>query len=138
MNTEDTSTSLEVGKINGNLPIETSRSQQGLIQNIHPVGSSNGNYARISIKSIHLHQNLVNSLLPLVISSSKSSTTLTSHGINLIDKDDAGGILFGLREYVTDARGSDTDEHFDEFGTGDRDEGDSCFAGHGFGEKGLT
>ena len=37
-------------------------------------------------------------------------------GVDLIDEDDAGGVLFRLLEHVAHARGADADEHFYEIG----------------------
>ena len=119
MDTQDTSTSLEVRKVHSDLTIETSRTQQGSIQNIHTVSGSNGNDTRVSIETIHLYQNLVNCLFTLVVTTGESGTTLTSNSINLINEDDAGGILLGLGEDITDTGGTHSNEHLNELGTRD-------------------
>jgi hypothetical protein len=41
---------------------------------------------------------------------------MAAHGIDFVNKDDAGRILLGLLEHVAYAGGADTDEHFDEIG----------------------
>jgi hypothetical protein len=63
---------------------------------------------------------------------------LATNGINLINKDDAWGILPGLSEDVSDTGSSYTDEHLDEFRTTDGDEWNSGFSRNGLGQKGLT
>mmetsp|Transcript_3420 Transcript_3420/g.5643 ORF Transcript_3420/g.5643 Transcript_3420/m.5643 type:complete len:320 (+) Transcript_3420:2563-3522(+) len=138
MYTKDTSSSLEVGKPNGNLSVKTSRTQQGLIQNIHTVSSGNGDDSGVTIESVHLYQNLVNSLFTLVITSGKTSTTLTSNGINLIDENNARSILLGLGENITDTGSTHSNKHLNELGTGDGDEGNSSLTSDGLGKKSLT
>ena len=138
MDSQDASTSLEIGKVHSDLPVETTRSQQGQIQNIHPVGGGNGDDSWVAIESVHLHQQLVDGLLTLVVSAGKSCTTLVTYSINLINEDDAGRVLLSLAEDVTDTGRSHTHEHLNEFRTRDGDERDASFSGHGFGKEGLT
>ena len=63
---------------------------------------------------------------------------MAADGVNFIDEDDAGGILLALLEQVADAAGADADEHFDEVGTGNREERNVGFAGNGASEKSLA
>ena len=58
--------------------------------------------------------------------------------IDFIDEDNARGMLFRVVEHVAHARRADADEHFDEVGTGDREERDFCFAGNGTRQQGFT
>src|SRR3546814_9154852 len=58
--------------------------------------------------------------------------------VDLVDEDDAGGVLFGLLKHVTDAAGADADEHLDEVGARDSEEGDVGLTGDGAGEEGLA
>ena len=109
-----------------------------MIQDIHMVSGGNGDDAWVAVKAVRLHQDLVDGLLALVISACKSGATLAADGIDLVDGDDAGGVLLGLGDDVTDARGADSNEPFKELGSGDGDEGDTWITGHGLGEKGLT
>ena len=76
--------------------------------------------------------------LALVVSTGKAGAALATDGVDLVDEDDAGGVLLGLAENVTHTGCANADEHFDELGSGDRDEGDAGLTGHGLGEKGLT
>ncbi len=51
--------------------------------------------------TIHLHQELVKGILPLVVPPEPSLLpSLPPHGINLIDKDNAGGVLPSLAEEI--------------------------------------
>ena len=135
---KDALTALEVGKINGDLTIETAGTEEGLIENIDTVGGGNGDNAGVAIETVHLDEDLVDGLLALVVATGETGTTLTTDGIDLINEDDAGGVLLGLAEDVTDTGGTDANEHLDELGTRDGDEGYAGLTGHGLGEKGLT
>ena len=135
---ENTRAALEVGKVNGDLTIETAGTEEGLIENIGTVGGGNGDNAGIAIETVHLDEDLVDGLLALVVAAGETGTTLTTDGIDLINEDDAGGILLGLAEDITDTGGTDANEHLDELGTRDGDEGYAGLTGHGLGEKGLT
>src|ERR1700732_3190092 len=63
------------------------------------------------------------------MAAAKACAAMAADGVDLVDKDDAGSVLFALHEQIADARGADTDEHLDEIRTGDREERDACFTG---------
>ncbi len=63
---------------------------------------------------------------------------MTTDGIDFVDEDDAGRILLGLLEHVTDAGGTHADEHFDEVGTGNGKKGHIGLAGNRTGRQRLT
>src|SRR3546814_17038335 len=59
-------------------------------------------------------------------------------GVDLVDEDDAGRVARGLFEHVAHARGADADEHLDEIGPRNGEEGNPRLAGDGAGEQGLA
>ena len=61
-----------------------------------------------------------------------------AQGIQLVDEDDAGGARLRLREEVTHAGRADADEHLDEVGAAQAEEGHPGFAGHRLGEEGFA
>ncbi|MCY1353260.1 hypothetical protein D9M69_395970 [compost metagenome] len=63
---------------------------------------------------------------------------MATDGVDLVDEDDARGVLLGLVEHVADAGCADTDEHLDEVRTGNREERHLGLAGDGLGQQGLT
>ena len=117
MNSQDLKTTGVIRTVNGHLTVETAGTQQGCIENIRPVGGRNDDDAGIALETVHFGEQLVEGLLPLIISTTEASTPLASNGIDLIDEDDAGGVLLGLLEQVTNPAGSDAHEHLDEFRT---------------------
>ena len=53
---------------------------------------------------------------------------MAAHGVDLVDEDDTGRILFGLFKHVPHARCTNTDEHFNKVRTGDGEERNARFA----------
>jgi hypothetical protein len=84
VDTQDAGTSLKVGKIDSDLTIKTARTEQRLIQNINTIGGGDSDNTRVSIETIHLYKDLIDSLFTFIVSSSISSSALTTDGINLI------------------------------------------------------
>ena len=59
-------------------------------------------------------------------------------GVELVDEDDARGLLLGLLEEIAHARRADADEHLDELGAREEEERHVGLAGHGAGEERLA
>ena len=78
------------------------------------------------------------SLLALVVSAAQACAAVAAHRVDLVDEDDAGGVLLRLLEHVVHARGADTHEHFDEIGAGDGEEGNLGLARDGTREQSLA
>mmetsp|Transcript_2465 Transcript_2465/g.5107 ORF Transcript_2465/g.5107 Transcript_2465/m.5107 type:complete len:348 (+) Transcript_2465:713-1756(+) len=138
VNTQDTSAALEVWQVNSHLTIKTSRSEERLIKDINSVSGCNCDDSWVSIKTIHLNQNLIDSLFTFIISTGISSTTLATNSIDLINENNTGSILPGLSKDITDARSTDTHKHFNKFRTTDTDERDTSFSGNSLGQKSFS
>ncbi len=63
---------------------------------------------------------------------------MATYGVNLVHKDDARRVAFGLVEQVPHPRGANTHKHLDEFRARDRKERHAGFTGHSFGQQGLA
>ena len=74
-------------------------------------------------------------MLPLVVATTNAGSPLTADGVDLVDEDDAGGLLLGLSKQITDPTGTNTDEQLDEFGGRHRKKWHSRFAGNGTGQQ---
>mmetsp|Transcript_5693 Transcript_5693/g.8374 ORF Transcript_5693/g.8374 Transcript_5693/m.8374 type:complete len:286 (+) Transcript_5693:880-1737(+) len=135
---QDSSTALEIGKIDCDLTIESSRAEKCVIKNVKPVRGSNGDNTRIAIETIHFDQNLIQCLLTLIVTSSESCSALTSNGIDFINEDDTRGVLLGLVKHITHTRSSNSNEHLHEFGTRNGDEWHTGLSSNSLGEEGLT
>ena len=129
---------LHIGKTYGYLSVESSGTEYGRIEDIHTVGGCKNYYAFIYFKTIHLHKELVKSLLTLVVTAAHSGASLSAHSIYLIDKYKTGCILLGIRKEVSDSGCADADEHLNEIGTRDGEKGHLSLSGYGFCQKSLT
>ena len=79
------------------LSVKATRSQQGSVQHIWPVGGSQHDDSSVALKAVHLCEQLVDGLLTLIIAAAHACATLSAHGINLIYEDDAGSLGLGLQ-----------------------------------------
>jgi hypothetical protein len=72
------------------------------------------------------------------MTAAETSSAMTSNCVNFVDKNDARSVLLALLEKIANAACTDTDEHFDEVGTRDREERNIRFTRDGFRKQGLT
>src|SRR6056300_1888482 len=121
-----------------NLTVETTWTEEGVIEDVDTVRSSDDHNTSLIIETIHLGQELVNGLLTLVIGWHISTTTLLTNSINLIDEHDTRLILSCLLEKFAYALGSNTYEHLNEVRGRTLDEGDIGLTSDGSSEEGLT
>ena len=136
---EDLQAPGDIGKRDGDLAIEASGSDERGVEHIGAVGRGDNDDAVARAESVHLDENGVEGLLAFVVAAAgEPAAATTTDGVDLVEEDDAGGGVLGLLEQVTDARCADADEHLDEVGTRDREEGDIRFARDGLGEEGLA
>ena len=122
MHLEDGPTTRDVGIADGDLPVETSRTQQCRVEDVGTVGRCDQDHARAVAEPVHLHEQLIQRLLALVVTTAETGTTLTADGVDLVDEDDARAVVLGLLEQIAHTRRTDTDEHLDEVGTGNGEE----------------
>ena len=101
-----------IGQGHIHLAVKATRAEQCSIQNVRTVGRSDHDDADVGLKTIHLHQHLVQGLLALVVSAAQTGATLATDRVNFIDKDDAGRILFGVVKHIAHTGCADAHEHF--------------------------
>mmetsp|Transcript_13025 Transcript_13025/g.19674 ORF Transcript_13025/g.19674 Transcript_13025/m.19674 type:complete len:450 (+) Transcript_13025:523-1872(+) len=135
---EDLLTTNDVWQANNNLTVETARAQQCRVENVGTVGSGNYDNAFITLKTVHLNEQLVERLFTLVMTATHAGATVATNSIDLVDEDNAGALLLGLFEHVTNPGSTHAHEHFDKVRTGDGEEGHLGFAGNSLGEQGFT
>src|SRR6056300_1569267 len=98
VNTEDFQTAIFVRNTNINFTIKTSKTTQSRINSVGTVGTSNNNDRGTLFQPIHESKHLTNNTpfnLPIGLFS------LWCNRVNLINKNDGGGILFGLLKGFT-------------------------------------
>jgi tRNA uridine 5-carboxymethylaminomethyl modification enzyme len=84
---QDLLATTDVWQRHDHLTVETARTQQGGIQHIGTVGRGNHDHAYACLETIHLHQQLVQCLFALVVTTTETCTTLSAHGIDFASLD---------------------------------------------------
>ncbi len=135
---QDLLAAAHVRQAHHHLAIETARTQQRRVEHVGAVGRGNHDHAFAALEPVHLHQQLVQGLLALVVAATQAGATVTADRIDFVDEDDARRVLLGLLEHVAHAAGADADEHLDEVGTGNAEERHLGLAGDGLGQQRLT
>ncbi len=110
--------------------VKAPRPQQRGIQHVRPVGGRHQDHAVIRFKAVHLHQQLVQRLLALIVSAAQSGAAMTPHRVNFIDEDDAGSILLALLKQVADAACAHAHKHLHKVRARNREERHIGLAGH--------
>src|SRR5512133_4398621 len=64
------------------------------------------------------------------MAAAQAGAAAAPHGIDLVDKDNAGRTLLGVIEQVPDATGADPDKHLDKLRSRDGEEVDPRLTGH--------
>src|SRR4030043_437418 len=111
--------SFYIRKRHDNLPVKSPRAQKRRIKNIGTVGCGNKNHAFIGFEAIHFHEQLIKRLFSFVMTSAKAGPAMAADSVNLINKNYAGSVLFGLSEQVPHTGRSDANKHFHKIGTAD-------------------
>ena len=96
--------------------------QQRRVENVRAVGRGEDDQAAARVEAVHLHQQLVERLLALVVALPDARAALAADGVELVDEDDRGRRGARLGEQVADAGRADADERLDELRAGDREE----------------
>ncbi len=138
MHAEDGLAALEVGAVDDDLTVEATRTQERGVEDVGTVGGRQQDHALLLVEAVHLHEQLVECLLALVVPTTEAGTAVTTHGVDLVDEHDRGCRGLGLLEEVTHPRRADAHEHLDEVGAADREERHARLAGDRLGEQGLA
>ena len=112
VNLQDLFTATNVRAVNDDATIKAAWPEKSRIKNIRTICGGNKNDAIVRFKAIHLNQKLVERLLTLIVAAAKASAAMPTNSIDLVDKDDARGILLALFEEVTHTRCANADKHF--------------------------
>jgi len=103
---------LHIRQRHHHLAVKAPRSQKRRVQHVGTVGRRNQNHAFVGLEAVHFHQQLVERLLPLVMSAAQTGAPMAPYRVDFIDKNDAGGVFLCLAEKVPHAGRSNADKHF--------------------------
>src|SRR3546814_11242160 len=122
-------TTAHVRQRHHDLTIETTRTQQRRIEHVRTVGRGDDDDDLAAFETVHFDQQLVQCLLALVVTATQTGAAMATDRVDFVDENDARRMLLGLLEHVAQPAGTDTHEHLDEVGTGDREERPAPLAG---------
>ena len=140
---EDFGPAFAVGLLDFDLDVEASGTKYRFVENIETVGGSNDDHFAVVGKAVHLHEQLVQGLLVLFVSTAFALATFLADGIELVDEEEgrlAGllGQIASFLELFTHGVGTDTNVHLDELRTRNSDESTASLASHGAGQERLA
>lgn len=89
---------LDVRKTDRNLSVKSTRSQEGRIEDISAVGSSEDNDSFICLEAVHFDEELVEGVFSFVVGAESLVGSASTHCVDFVDPDDAGCFLSRLFE----------------------------------------
>ena len=129
----------EVGTIEDHLPVEAPGPEQRGVEDLRPVRGGQDHDALLGVEAVELREQLIQGLLPLVVAAhDRADAARLAQGIQLVDEDDARGLLLGLGEEVAHARGPHADEHLHEVRAGQAEERHAGLSRDGLGQQRLS
>ena len=138
MNSQNRGALFKFWQWDNDLAIKTTWTQQRWVQNIGAVGGRQNDDPFRCLKAVHLREQLVQSLLALVMTATESSTAFATDGINFVNKDNGFTHFASLLEKITNTTCSDTHEHFHEVRTSHRQKSNASFSCDGTGEESFS
>jgi len=138
MHLEDFLPSAQIGAIQHDAAVEAARAHQGRVEDVRAVRRRQDDDLGVGVETVHLHQDLVQRLLALIVAAAQPRPALPPHGIDLIDEDDARRVALRLLEQVAHARRTHAHEHLDELRAGNGEEGHAGLPGDRLGHQRLA
>ena len=130
MNPQDLLPAVDVGLVHEHLAIEAAGTQERRIEHFGPIRGAHDDHALARVEAVHLGQQLVQGLLALLVAAERTLHADLAERVELVDEHDAGRLRLRLLKEIANARGADADEHLDELGSAQAEEGDMGLAGH--------
>jgi hypothetical protein len=91
--------------------VKATRPQKGRIEDVGTVGCGKDDGALVLLESVHFREELVESLLTLVMAAPEAGPPPPTDGVELVNKDDARGVLLGILKETAYPLSAYTDEH---------------------------
>ena len=119
---EDLDPPVDVGSVDHDLPVEAARAEERGVEDVGAVRRREDDHAARRVEAVHLHQQLVERLLTLVVPATDAGTAVTADGVELVHEDDRRRRLLRVLEQLADAGRAHSDEHLHEVGSRQREE----------------
>src|SRR5207245_3151749 len=81
---QDALTTLHVGPRHDHPAVEAAGSEERRVEHIGPVGGGDQDDALVRLETVHLDEELVEGLLPLVVAAAQASAAVAANGVDLI------------------------------------------------------
>ncbi len=104
-----------VGQVDGDTPIKAAGAQERRVEHVGAVGRRHDYHLFVRLKAVHLHQNLIECLLALVVAAAHAGAAHPADRVYFVDKYYRGRRLFGRQKEVAYARGAYADKHLHKF-----------------------
>ena len=138
MHPQDSLAAAHVGGVHDDRAVEAARPEERRIEHVGPVGGGDEDDAIVALEAVHLDEQLIQGLLPLVVAAAEPRAAMAPDRVDLVDEDDAGRVGLALLEEVANPAGADPDEHLHEIRAGHREERPPRLTGHRLGEQRLA
>ena len=138
MNLQDCFTTTNVWAVYVDLSVETTWAQKRWVQNVRTVCCSHNDDVCACVETVHFHQKLVQCLFSFVVTATKACATLTTNGINFVNKDDARHVFLCLLKQVSNTACAYADKHFHKVGTTHGEKWYASFASNSFCKQCFT
>ena len=135
---KDILTPLKIRKLHRNSPVETSGPCQRRVQRFRTVGCCQNDDAVVSFKAVHLRKQLIQCLLPLIVSAVIAAAgAFSADRINFINKNNTGSLFLCLLEQITHLGSAHSDKHLYKLRAGHGEKRHirfacNCLCQHGF------
>src|SRR4029079_5400288 len=90
--------SLAVGAVDHDLAVEAAWAEQSRVEDVRAVGGRDEDDVVLHLEAVHLHEELVERLLALVVAAAETGAAVATHRVDLVHEDDAGRVLLRLLE----------------------------------------
>ena len=112
MHLQRSQTAGQIGTVHSDAPVETAGAQQGFIQHLGAVCSTQHNDTFAGVKAIQFGQQLVESLFALVVSAEFAGVAALADRVDFVDKDNAGSHFGCFLKEVAHTGSTHAHEHF--------------------------
>ena len=119
---QDAFSPCEVRRVDDDLAVEATGSQQRGIEHVGPVRRGDEDHAGAYVEAVELDEHLVERLFPFVVPATHARTALTAHRVDLVDEHDRASGRLGALEEIAHPGRADSREHLDEVAARHREE----------------
>ena len=123
---------------NLDLAIQPAGTEEGGIQDVGTVGRHDHLDLPLLLEAVHLVEQLHEGALDLAVSAGALREAAAADGVDLVHEDDAGLMVLGEAEHLSDDAGGLADVLVDDGGRHDLEEGSVDVGGQGTGQEGLA